>query len=170
MVNDILFIQSDGNIKALDPATGNSLWSGQVGSQHWQSPAVINGHVFVLDNDGNLTAFAVDNTTPPTQSSTPAIATPTPPFATPSFVCAGSPNSICPSNNPTETPVISNMLPTLTPATANSISAVPSLATNISTQPRIDHSPKTNGNSLSSILSLFFALIAFLLSLIQKLF
>jgi outer membrane protein assembly factor BamB len=163
MINGMLFVQSDGSIKALDPTTGNSLWSGQVGSQHWQSPAVINGHIFVLDNDGNLTAFAVANTTPSTH---PGNTTPTPPFATPSYVCAGSPNSICPSSNPTEAPIISNTI-SLTPS-GSTISLSPSFVPNISTQPG-NTTLKGNRNILKSILSLFLALISFLLTLIRKL-
>jgi hypothetical protein len=48
-----------GNVKALNPTTGATLWtSSAVGGIHWQSPVVANGVVYVTDNAGHLTAFA----------------------------------------------------------------------------------------------------------------
>lgn len=58
LVNNLLFIQSSGAIKALNPITGAVIWTGQVGSMHWESPAVVDGHVFVLSS-GQLTAFGL---------------------------------------------------------------------------------------------------------------
>jgi len=70
LVNGMLFLQKNGSVTALNAATGATLWTGNVGSMHWQSPIVINGKVFVLTNDGKLTAFGVNTVLPipsPTQ-------------------------------------------------------------------------------------------------------
>jgi hypothetical protein len=49
-----------GNVKALDPKTGATLWtSSAVGGIHWQSPVVANGVVYMTDNAGHLTAFGL---------------------------------------------------------------------------------------------------------------
>ena len=70
LVNGMLFLQKSGSVTSLNAATGATLWTGNVGSMHWQSPIVINGKVFVLTNDGKLTAFGVNTVLPipsPTQ-------------------------------------------------------------------------------------------------------
>lgn len=59
MANGILYIQSANVIRATDPTTGNTLWSGQIGSLHWQSPIVVNGQVIVPDGNGQITAFGL---------------------------------------------------------------------------------------------------------------
>lgn len=107
MVNGILFTQSNGAVKAIDPTKGTILWTGQIGSMHWQSPAVVNGHIFALDNN-NLTAFAVPNNTPTVAKATPGNPIPS------NFVCLGS----CPSPSPTKK--IST-----TPSDNPSVSSVP---------------------------------------------
>jgi len=60
MANNILFVQVANAIKALNPATGKTLWtsSATVGL-HWQSPIVINGHVYSADNSGNIYAWGL---------------------------------------------------------------------------------------------------------------
>jgi len=66
IANGILFLQGNGMISAIAPTTGAMLWSstqssarGSIGSLHWQSPIVINGRVYVLDNSGQLTAYTL---------------------------------------------------------------------------------------------------------------
>jgi outer membrane protein assembly factor BamB len=120
MVNGVLFIQSSGAIKAVDPTTGTVLWTGSVGSIHWQSPAVINGHVFVIDKS-NLTAFSVPNTPTPTgilTTTAPGTSTPGNPEPT-NFVCLGSCPTPTSSFQPTATPLIStpsvSIIPTSVP-------------------------------------------------------
>ncbi len=57
----VLFYLTNGGARALDPATGQTLWtdtSGTVGL-HWQSPIVVNGHLYYADGNGALRAFAV---------------------------------------------------------------------------------------------------------------
>lgn len=60
LANGILFLQGGGVLRAMQPATGRILWSsagGALGPAHWQSPIVINGHVYTADNSGQLLAF-----------------------------------------------------------------------------------------------------------------
>ena len=66
MANGVLYIQGSNVLRATDPTTGNLLWSssqasagGSTGGLHWQSPIVVNGQVFVPDNNGNITAYAL---------------------------------------------------------------------------------------------------------------
>ncbi len=50
-----------GIIEARNPVTNALLWSNStgIGSIHWQSPVVANGIVYLADNAGYLTAFAI---------------------------------------------------------------------------------------------------------------
>ena len=68
MANGVLYIQGNGVLRATNPTTGATLWSstqasagGSIGGLHWQSPIVVNGHVYVPDNSGNLTAYALSH-------------------------------------------------------------------------------------------------------------
>ena len=56
-----------GVIEARNPVTNALLWSNStgIGSIHWQSPVVANGIVYLADNAGNLTAFALPSTSTP---------------------------------------------------------------------------------------------------------
>lgn len=57
----ILFVASAGLVRALDPSTGETLWSdAAIGGVHWQSPIVAEGSVYVEDEPGFLTAFSID--------------------------------------------------------------------------------------------------------------
>jgi outer membrane protein assembly factor BamB len=57
----LLFVASPGRLRALDPSTGETLWSGAgIGGIHWQSPIVIGGRLYVEDESGFLTAYSVD--------------------------------------------------------------------------------------------------------------
>ena len=48
-----------GVVRALDPVTGNTLWTSTAfGSVHWQSAVVANGVVYAADGSGHLTAYA----------------------------------------------------------------------------------------------------------------
>jgi hypothetical protein len=54
-----------GNVKALSPTTGATLWtSSAVGGIHWQSPVVANGVVYITDNAGGVTAFGLPSSNP----------------------------------------------------------------------------------------------------------
>jgi hypothetical protein len=48
-------------IVARNPATGDALWtSDHIAGPHWQSPILVDGVVYVMDNAGKLWAFGFD--------------------------------------------------------------------------------------------------------------
>jgi outer membrane protein assembly factor BamB len=62
----LVFVQGNLAIHALTPTTGQEVWSsaqassrGTVGTLHWQSPIAVNGQLIVVDNSGQLTAYAL---------------------------------------------------------------------------------------------------------------
>jgi outer membrane protein assembly factor BamB len=60
ITNNVLFCAVSGNIRALNPVTGDLLWqSNNIGSIHWESPIVDNGVLYITDESGNLTAFGL---------------------------------------------------------------------------------------------------------------
>lgn len=60
MTNDILFVQEEFGIKALDPRTGKTFWtSSRTKGLHYQSPIVVNGKVYTADNSGNIYAWTL---------------------------------------------------------------------------------------------------------------
>ena len=66
MVNGVLFYATSGEIRALDPMNGDQLWSdNQIGGIHWESPIVANGMLYITDESGNLTAYALNGVLPP---------------------------------------------------------------------------------------------------------
>jgi hypothetical protein len=59
VANNILYILGSNIIRAVDPASGATLWSSTaVGGLHWQSPIVANGVLYATDQSSRLTAFA----------------------------------------------------------------------------------------------------------------
>jgi hypothetical protein len=72
VANNVLYLASGTAVRALDPVTGNQLWtdSGHSGSLHWQSPVVFNGRLYLTDDAGYLTAWALPPPTTPTAIST----------------------------------------------------------------------------------------------------
>jgi len=60
IVNGVLYFARDHELVALNPETGERLWSdSSLGGIHWQSPIVVNGRIYVCDNDGHVFAFGV---------------------------------------------------------------------------------------------------------------
>ena len=66
LVNSVLYAATSGQVKALDPLTGRSLWSsaqasagGSIGGIHWESPIVVDSHLYCPDEDGNLAAYGM---------------------------------------------------------------------------------------------------------------
>lgn len=60
MANDVLFAQTYRGINALDPMTGETLWSSsKTNGLHWQSPIVVNGRVYSSDNSGSIYAWGL---------------------------------------------------------------------------------------------------------------
>jgi outer membrane protein assembly factor BamB len=57
VVDGVVFVGSDdGNVYALDAASGARLWQRRTGGGIWSSPAVVDGVVFVGSDDGDLYA------------------------------------------------------------------------------------------------------------------
>jgi len=55
VANNILYFQISNAVKAINPATGKTLWtSSTTTGLHYQSPIVINGHIYSADNSGNV--------------------------------------------------------------------------------------------------------------------
>ncbi|HEX5865990.1 MAG TPA: PQQ-binding-like beta-propeller repeat protein [Casimicrobiaceae bacterium] len=63
VANNVLYHAGPNVLNALDPATGSVLWTtAQIGGVHWESPIVANGIVYMTDESGRLTAFALPAT------------------------------------------------------------------------------------------------------------
>jgi outer membrane protein assembly factor BamB len=59
----VFFVAQTKQLVALDVRTGAQLWSSAVTGVHWASPIVVNGVVYLTDNDATLRAYAAP---PPT--------------------------------------------------------------------------------------------------------
>ncbi len=60
VVNGILYFARNHELVALNPQTGERLWSdGSIGAIHWQSPIVVNGRIYVCDNEGHAFAYGL---------------------------------------------------------------------------------------------------------------
>lgn len=60
VANSVIYYAGSNILRALDPTTGNSLWtSALIGGIHWQSPMMANSAVYVLDQSNHLTAFGL---------------------------------------------------------------------------------------------------------------
>jgi len=64
--NGMVFVAFDGALVALNAFNGRELWSSAkssaihtIGPVHWESPIVVNGHVYCSDENGNLTAYGL---------------------------------------------------------------------------------------------------------------
>ena len=62
----VVFVSGSGALSALDARSGRKLWSstrpsagGTIGDIHWQSPIAVNGRVYISDQAGHLTAYAL---------------------------------------------------------------------------------------------------------------
>jgi len=61
VANGVLFQAGPNNIYARDPKTGNVLWQDStIGGIHWESPVVVNGVVYITDENAHLTAYALN--------------------------------------------------------------------------------------------------------------
>jgi hypothetical protein len=59
VANGIVFYVGGSGLRALDPTTGKALWSQALNAGiHWESPIVVNGTLYVTDENAQLTAFA----------------------------------------------------------------------------------------------------------------
>jgi len=51
---------SNNTLRGVNALTGVQIWSATIGAIKWQSPIVVNGHLYVTDNGAQLWAFALD--------------------------------------------------------------------------------------------------------------
>jgi len=57
LANDVLFVQGASAISALNPTTGAIIWQGITSGLHWQSPIVVNGVIYLVDQTTHARAF-----------------------------------------------------------------------------------------------------------------
>lgn len=58
VVGGILYYARDHELVAIDPETGQRIWSDtSIGQIHWQSPIIVNGRIYLCDNEGHLFAY-----------------------------------------------------------------------------------------------------------------
>ena len=61
VANATLYYASVGVVRAIDARTGNPIWSdAQLGNIHWQSPIVVNGRLYVIDQTSKLWVYQLD--------------------------------------------------------------------------------------------------------------
>jgi hypothetical protein len=60
IANGVLFAAATGIIRGLNPLTGSQVWSASIGSIDWQTPIVVNSHLYVTDSNAKLWSFAFD--------------------------------------------------------------------------------------------------------------
>jgi outer membrane protein assembly factor BamB len=56
----LFYVSGSGALRGLNAVSGSQVWSATVGGIKWQSPIVVNGHIYVTDNNGKLWSFALD--------------------------------------------------------------------------------------------------------------
>jgi hypothetical protein len=61
LANGVLYYLTGSGVRALDPATGATLWAEPTSSVglHWQSAIVVAGHLYYPDGSGKLRAYAL---------------------------------------------------------------------------------------------------------------
>jgi outer membrane protein assembly factor BamB len=64
LANGVLYVALGQAVQARDPQTGRMLWSSDqsrmpMAPTHWNSPIVVDGRVYVGDNNGVLYAFGL---------------------------------------------------------------------------------------------------------------
>jgi hypothetical protein len=60
VANNVVYYASNGNLHALNPTTGAQLWNSTIiGQIHWQTPAIVNGVVYIGDNGREITAYGL---------------------------------------------------------------------------------------------------------------
>ena len=138
VANNVVYFHNGNTMRAVDPTTGLVLWSDtiHIGGRHWQSPIVVNATLYVTDDSGHLTAWALPVVSP-TATSTPTI-TPTKtstrtPTNTPTRTPTRTPTNTrttTPTRTPTKTPTATptptpTRTPTATPTGAATATATP---------------------------------------------
>jgi hypothetical protein len=61
VANGNLYYLSAGIARALDARTGALIWSdSRIGTIHWQSPIVVNGRLYIIDQTSKLWVYQLD--------------------------------------------------------------------------------------------------------------
>jgi len=61
ITNGTLYYLTGSKLTALDPVSGTLIWqSAALGGIHWQSPIVVNGRIYVIDNTSQLWTYQLD--------------------------------------------------------------------------------------------------------------
>jgi len=60
LANGVLFAVATGIVRGINPITGTQVWSASIGSINWQTPIVVNSHLYVTDSNAKLWSFAFD--------------------------------------------------------------------------------------------------------------
>jgi outer membrane protein assembly factor BamB len=61
VANNTLYDAASNNLYALNPTTGTQIWNATaIGSIHWQSLILVNGHLYVVDSASKLWSYALD--------------------------------------------------------------------------------------------------------------
>ena len=134
VANNVLYFASNNTVRAVDPLTGDLLWSDTSKNKgnHWQSPIVVNGTLYITDESAHLTAYALlpSNGTPTETRTNTATKTPTntktstqtrTPTRTPTSAATQSP-TLTPSNAPGLTP---SETPTNAPSGSPTVTPTP---------------------------------------------
>jgi hypothetical protein len=64
VANGVLYVAHSGAVDARDPLTGNLLWSSAqtsttIGGIHWESPILVDGKLYVADENAHITAYGL---------------------------------------------------------------------------------------------------------------
>ena len=61
IANNVLYYASSGNMLALDPLTSKTLWKDNsfMGGVHWESPIIVNGVLYITDQNSHLNAYTL---------------------------------------------------------------------------------------------------------------
>ncbi len=60
VANRVLYCAGPNYLRALNPTTGNELWHDTgIGGIHWESPIVVNGVLYISDENGQMTAYSL---------------------------------------------------------------------------------------------------------------
>jgi hypothetical protein len=77
LAHNIVFLIAGSNVRALDPVSGNQLWSAAAGGNaHWQSVIVANGNVYATDQANHVAAFGLSQGPPPSSTALSSSANP----------------------------------------------------------------------------------------------
>ena len=60
IADGVLYYVAGSAIVALDTVSGSQLWTASIGAGHWQSPIIVDHHLYVADGNKKLWSFTID--------------------------------------------------------------------------------------------------------------